>query len=382
MTDVTEGNGEIFLRAVFHGDRFDGGRFPLELGADLAALNRLIVDFAREIYLQQNPQRKRVPKHFATTRALTISAIQSGSAALLVQRSNNELFEDDTLESAREGILSVMAAADPPVMQTFPAHFLGRFNSIGRYLLPNERIEFSSPKEARVVTYDRQTRRRLAEQTEGVEDAFFAIGSIQALNATTKSFQIRTPDGLIDGRYKPELDTALRRAIAAGVDSGLLSDGAAPVRIDGTGTFKANQLKAFEAETVTPIEFPTGGQTYGSIAHEIRSFLDLEEGWLDGDGNSISKNAAEEILHVLAGLADEGQPAPTVWPTTEGGVRAEWRLQDSETVLEVSSAVPKFYAFQRFYVSSEVTDIELNDHLNAADVAQRVTELLGGGKET
>lgn len=83
MPELPQGaeDPSTFLKATFKGNRFNGGRFPLELGADLTALNRLIVDYAREPYFQAHPERKRVPKGFATSASLTISAIEDGGSS-------------------------------------------------------------------------------------------------------------------------------------------------------------------------------------------------------------------------------------------------------------------------------------------------------------
>jgi len=53
-----------FLLPRFVGTRFTGHALPLEILKDLAALDELITEAAKWLYLQENQDRKRIPKGF------------------------------------------------------------------------------------------------------------------------------------------------------------------------------------------------------------------------------------------------------------------------------------------------------------------------------
>ena len=54
-----------FLNPRLVGDRFADHAIPLEVLKDLSALEELIVEVAKWHFLQENSERKRIPKGFA-----------------------------------------------------------------------------------------------------------------------------------------------------------------------------------------------------------------------------------------------------------------------------------------------------------------------------
>lgn len=55
----------------------------------------------------------------------------------------------------------------------------------------------------------------------------------------------------------------------------------------------------------------------------------LEAGWLDGEGEAISPHALLAMRRLLDDLGEQ-LPKPRIYPTADGGVRAEWSLQRRE----------------------------------------------------
>lgn len=53
---------KIFISPRLEGHRFDDHTLPVSLLEDFSALEELVFELAKKIYLDQNPQRKRVPK--------------------------------------------------------------------------------------------------------------------------------------------------------------------------------------------------------------------------------------------------------------------------------------------------------------------------------
>ncbi len=62
----------------------------------------------------------------------------------------------------------------------------------------------------------------------------------------------------------------------------------------------------------------------------------LEDGWLDGDGKAPGSDELEWLAAGFDRHYPDDLPLPYLYPTTEGGVRAEWSLSDYEISLEVN----------------------------------------------
>jgi hypothetical protein len=69
-----------FLQPRFVGDRFTGHALPLEILKDLVALDELIVETAKWLYLEENQNRKRIPKGFLEGISLKLVEVEEGSA--------------------------------------------------------------------------------------------------------------------------------------------------------------------------------------------------------------------------------------------------------------------------------------------------------------
>lgn len=62
----------------------------------------------------------------------------------------------------------------------------------------------------------------------------------------------------------------------------------------------------------------------------------LEDGWLDGDGKAPGSDELEWLAAGFERHYPDDLPLPYLYPTTEGGVQAEWSLSDNEISLEVN----------------------------------------------
>ena len=73
---------------------------------------------------------------------------------------------------------------------------------------------------------------------------------------------------------------------------------------------------------------------------DIRGRLDelrrLEDGWLDGVGIAPGSDELEWLAAGFDRHYPDDLPLPYLYPTVEGGVRAEWSLSDFEISLEVN----------------------------------------------
>ena len=68
-----------------------------------------------------------------------------------------------------------------------------------------------------------------------------------------------------------------------------------------------------------------------SVNRDLAEIVDLAPGWLNGDGQAVSRLAIAKAKRVLVGLLSSGVKHPQVVPTPEGGVQAEWSFDDRES---------------------------------------------------
>ena len=68
-----------------------------------------------------------------------------------------------------------------------------------------------------------------------------------------------------------------------------------------------------------------------SIDEQIAHLSIVEDGWLDGDGISLPMAGLEWLRAVLS----QWSPTPTLYPTPDGGVQAEWSFASREISLEI-----------------------------------------------
>ncbi len=71
------------------------------------------------------------------------------------------------------------------------------------------------------------------------------------------------------------------------------------------------------------------------VAARLNEIRNLKDGWLDGKGRAPSASGLEWFARILRKLGTKGTPPPYLYPTPEGGVRAEWSLGSQDVSLDV-----------------------------------------------
>lgn len=102
------------------------------------------------------------------------------------------------------------------------------------------------------------------------------------------------------------------------------------------------------------------------LTQRLEYLDELGDGWLDGQGVSISSEGIAHLKGELALLIGErGLPEPFLYPTLTGGVQAEWSLGSWEV-----SATFSFDPYFRAEGAEEVPRV-LEVSLFAVDLSQR-----------
>ncbi|MER6673792.1 hypothetical protein [Streptomyces sp. NPDC000983] len=333
--------------------RLQGGRYeqpglPVEVLAEFARYERLVVDVARGLYKQRHASRQRVPRGFASSFSLRLSDIRRGSVIPVLERTAvdaDALFDDrdaGIFEEARmiiqDALRSIQDGSGIP--RTFPPHALREFSRFGRSLRDDELIEFDSGTPNSVI-YSQPVRRQIQEQArlERFEIETLVSGQVVGVSADKGIFEFRLTRGdkVVPGRFSSD-------DIVADLKQYLdLSTMAPTVAINAVAIQSMNE-EIIEIQDVLSIE-PVLPPEWSERLAELH---DLEAGWLDGVGQQVSRKVLREAESLLLEFLDEQIQRPYIYPTEDGGVQLEWPYSAGEVTLTVTADEKvEAYAFSK-----------------------------------
>ncbi len=363
-----------FLRPRICGKRFEGSGIPLEVLKDLSVLEEMLKSVAKWRFLQDNPQRQRIPKGFADGIELKLSDVATGSVVPVITLSealpHPSIFPSPDrhyLEQARNSIVHAIGAVDKGKEATdhLRREDLAYFNRLGRFLRHDEYIELISDESTTPVRLTRETRRKLILEFNKVLPAKRVVlrGLIPEADQDRRTFVLELPEG---GKITvPILDQYIDTIIEA--FNGYRRN--VRVLLSGMGKYdRHNRLVGVE-----PVD-----QIDRLDPLDIRGRLDelrrLEDGWLDGDGKAPG---SEELEWLAAGFDQhypDDLPMPYLYPTPEGGVQAEWSLSDNEISLEVNLVTHRadWHRLDQETDADYVRELDLDNENDWAWVASEV----------
>lgn len=310
-----------FLKPRFTGPRFDEHTLPVEVARDLAAYEELVIELAKHLWLAEHPGRERVPRGFEKGFSLHLEGmVEDGSAqpllswvvagALALQGGNGGYFE-----RARDLIANCVgaSAAAQPLPAAFPKKLLDYFNDFGRSLREGESVEL--PHEGSVAQLTPERRKQLVLDAQRVYSKDVELtGRIGEIDWEKQTFRLRLASGAAVTAQLPEHLADFARQ-AGGKDRTLVS-------IRGVGVYDAfDQLQKI-TETrhleLLPNQF---------LADQMDEFSNLQNGWLEGQGQAPDKEPLAWASDQLVATFPENLPFPHLAPTPEGGLFLEWIKQ-------------------------------------------------------
>ena len=322
-------NKTEFLKPKLDGKRFEDHTVPLELFRDFSALQEMLIEVAKWEFRRSNPDRARIPRNFIDGLDLHLEAIEEGSSILKISLVFASLFPSTHLtyfEQARQHIVGAIAAAESGTPPALPPNLLDYFDRFGRGLRSGESISFVHPGGEATLTPDiRQQLMRFAQVREWTEEVALR-GRIPEGDHRRNSFELELADGaILKGVLGDPYRDVILHAFArynSGQDEYVLIQGVA--KKDRGGAFKS-----FESiEHVTPLD-PL------DVSLRLEELAKLEDGWYDGKGLAPAKKPLVRLGQLFETSFDADLPLPFLYPTTEGGVQAEWTLAEWAVTLEV-----------------------------------------------
>lgn len=368
---------KAFLKPRLTGARFEGHAIPLEFLKDLAVLEEMVIEVAKWRFLKANPERKRSPRGFTDGVELKLTGVEEGSAIPVISlvMASATLFPPENqayFEEARESIVAAIGAAEQngAIASHLPETALGYFDRMGRGLRDGEAIEFTTPKQNTPVKLTRESRRRLvlaSSQVELTEEQTIR-GIIPEADQEAWSFHIQ----LVDGRKipapmrEPHLQTI--KDAFVGYKEG--------VRVQLQGVVKLNRggkLQSIESVEHVSILDPM------DVAARLDELRILKDGWLDGAGVAPSSNGVDWLTAAFREHYPEDLPPPFLYPTVDGGVRAEWSIGPNELSVEISlnQRIGGWHALQLDTGADEARSLNLDLAADWKWVVDRVRVIAG-----
>ena len=326
---------ESFLRLRFVGTRFSDHAIPLELLKDVAALEEMIVEVAKRVFLKDNPDRQRSPRGFTKGINLKLMTIDQGSTIVNIGLALDQPpllfppFIQNQLEAARDAIISAVdaAAQGRPVGQALPGQALSYFDKIGRSLKDEEALEFTNPDGQITARLTRNVRQRLVRESSEVKELTEELairGVVPEADQDEMTFEIQLLDGRkVKAPIAPQhLDTILEAF--NGYKDGV------HVLFQGIGRYSRNdRLLGFDSIEHMSILDALDVDT------QLDQFRLIEDGWLDGGGLAPPESGLDWLAYAFEQHFPEEAPLPHLYPTETGGVQAEWSMGPSEVTFEV-----------------------------------------------
>lgn len=344
---------QAFLKPRLTGKRFDDHTLPLEILKDFAALEEMIVEVAEWKFLQEHPGRKRV-RNFSKGLELHLSGVEPGStlpvfvlAFLGLSPSENAKY----FEQACTEIINAIAQAEQGQTPNLPPQFLSYFDRFGRGLREDERMEFSDSSNT-IVALTPGTRKKLVKSSK-VEiwtEELTLRGRICEMDQAKGSFHLELKDGtkLPAPTGEQHLATVLEAFNEYRNGANVLLQGV--VKKD-----RQDRMKSFES-----VEHISLLDTL-DVTLRLDEIAELKDGWLDGNG--VAPNP--EKLRLLAKAFDNSFKAdlqlPHLYPTPEGGIQAEWSLDDWEVTLDINLTTLQA-AYQAIRMAAPTTGLQHQDN--------------------
>jgi hypothetical protein len=367
---------EPFLAPRLDGGRFQNHSIPLEFLKDLAVLEEMIFEIAKSKYLQDHPDRKRVPRGFTEGIELKLTGIGEGSAVANIDIvwESDELFPEaqTCLEGARDSVIGAISAAenDQNIGDYINEKSLAYFDRFGRNLREGEVIEFKSPNREKPARLTKETRRKLVFSSTAVNELTEEVllrGTIPVANQAKLTFEIQMYDG-----HNVKAPMSLQHfEIIRDAWNGYRQN--TRVLIKGVGKYnrlqKLQGLESIEHITILdPMDVP-------ARLDELRL---LKDGWLDGDGIAPKPEGLDWLAQAFDQYFPDQLPLPFVYPTAEGGVSVEWPIGTNEISLEIDLAKHKgeLHRLNTQTNQEEMTEINLKEEPGWRTVAEKIKSII------
>lgn len=233
------------------------------------------------------------------------------------------------LEEARDAIIDAIDAAqsNKPISQYLPENIHWYFDKFGRSLRDGEAIEFATSKQDSPARLTKETRRKLvlaATSATLFTENVVLFGTVPEADQDRGTFQIQLADSrkIIApiGEHREEIVKAFNEYPHG-----------TRVRVQGIAKVdRAERLHSIDSvENVTVLEEL-------DTAARLDELKVLKNGWFEGTGKAPPTTGLDWLAAAFESYFDLDQHLPYIFPTIDGGVRAEWSISGHEISLDIN----------------------------------------------
>lgn len=331
---------KIFIAPRLTGSRFEDHSMPISVLEDFTALEDLIIEVAKGIYLDENLNRKRVPKGFtdgvylklvdieegSTIPKFVIASIMSLSSTLPLENLNNFSY----FEKAKDKIISIIEIVNEGGLPSEEdGKYLSFFNKIGKNLLDDEAIDFGynyNTKSSSNAILNKITRKKILlsrEQKLEYTDNIKLFSLIPAIDQLTNTFFIETEFGKIQCPLTENIKETVFTAFNEYKNKTYIS-------LKGTALFNWH-------DKITKIEEIESMDVLDSldVSLRINNLLKLENNWYEGQGKSLNKEKLTIFGNYFNSYFNNNLPLPAIFPKINGDIQLEWQKGDRNIVIDV-----------------------------------------------
>jgi len=334
------------------GDRFADHQVPLEVLKDFAAFEELLMEVAKREYLEDHPDRLRIPKGFTKGVELRLAAIDDGSAILTLVVAGGLALMDtsDYIARAHDKIVDTIANISDGGAPGLPPELLRYFDRFGRSLLEGESITFHRAQggQSSLTPEVREQLLRASEAEEWTEETLLK-GRVSATFMANGEFELELANG---AKLRAPLEhqhhgTVIEAMTEYGHGRTLAVKGV--VRKNRNG-----HLKKFDSIEHVNLLHPLDVET------RLEELGTLKDRWLNGKGIAPDRARLKALAENFDKNFDAALPLPHLYPTTEGGVLAEWTLGNWSVSLEIEIGTQTAQYEALHLVSDETSEFTLN----------------------
>lgn len=313
-----------FLNIRYEGERFRGGRLPLDVLADLQALEDILTTFAREIFLETN-DRERMPSGYAGWFDIALTGVEDGSALPKLELSVLEPDQldligmgsrYDLMQKAEARFAAILKKASEQDDVVLSQQQIRNFNRFLTNLKPGESFQYSPDPQpitattSNVIALDAARRKRMLTSVK-----------------TTYEQRIQGK-----ARLKNVDETGLLKFVDLGLREFPVSDETGKPADYGKmiGSYYEYDLtvvrrhddtvqSVITIHDLSPLEHPS--------INAIDEMAALEDGWLDGHGQAIIESVREQAKLFVQTTV----PLPELYataPTEKGNILLEFKSGD------------------------------------------------------
>lgn len=328
-----------YLRPRLTGSRFSGHAIPLEFLKDLAVIEEMVIEVAKWRFLNAHPDRKRSPRGFTEGVSLRLTGVEDGSAVPVISlvMTGGTLFPPENQRyfvEARDAIVGAIAAAEAGqtaiILDHLPERALSYFDRIGRSLRDGEAMELASDVKSPPARLTRESRRTLvlaSSKAQALTEEVTVRGMAPEADQDTLRFQVQLADGrkITAPMAEPHIDAILEAFNGYRAGQRML--------LQGIGTMtRGGHLERIESIEHMSLLDPL------DVTSRLDELRRLRDGWLEGVGRAPAAEGLDWLASAFDAFYPDDAPLPYLYPTEEGGVRAEWAAGDVEASAQIDLA--------------------------------------------